>query len=167
MVNANQTAPLLSIRVSPSVSLGFARNFGVRDIIIRMQLNLYAMDVYTSGQFLITVRYNCSSNTFVAPLWSANAVGSGSLAQVIYHNSQDIVTGGDVIVAFYATNAGTGIFSVTQQDLSIVKDLGNAIVGGDGVYPDGPDVITVFATNLSTTAPGPIYSRISWTEAQA
>ena len=167
VVNANQTAPLLSIRVSPSVSLGFARNFGVRDIINRMQLNLYAMDVYTSGQFLITVRYNCSSNTFVAPLWSANAVGSGSLAQVIYHNSQDIVTGGDVIVAFYATNAGTGIFSVTQQDLSIVKDLGNAIVGGDGVYPDGPDVITVFATNLSTTAPGPIYSRISWTEAQA
>lgn len=167
VVNANQTAPLLSIRVSPSVSLGFARNFGVRDIVNRMQLNLYAMDVYTSGQFLITVRYNCSSNTFVAPLWSANQVGSGSLAQVIYHNSQDIVTGGDVIVAFYATNAGTGIFSVTQQDLSIVKDLGNAIVGGDGVYPDGPDVITVFATNLSTTAPGPIYSRISWTEAQA
>lgn len=167
VVNANTTAPLISIRVSPSVSLGFARNFGVRDIINRMQLNLYQMDVYTSGQFLITVRYNCSSNTFVAPLWSANAVGSGSLAQVIYHNSQDIVTGGDVVVAFYATNAGSGVFAVTQQDLQNVKDLGNGIVGGDGVYPDGPDVITLFATNLSTTTPSPIYSRLSWTEAQA
>lgn len=167
IVPQNTTAPLLSIRVSPSVSLGFARNFGVRDIVNRMQLNLYQMDVYTSGQFLITVRYNCASNTFTAPLFSANPVGSGSLAQVIYHNSQDIVTGGDVILAFYATNAGTGIFSVTQQDLAIVKDLGNSIVGGDGVFPDGPDVITVFATNLSSTAPGPIYSRISWTEAQA
>jgi len=167
VVNSNATSPLISIRVSPSVSLGFARNFGVRDIVNRMQLNLAAMDVYTSGQFLITVRYNCSSNTFVAPLWAANQVGSGSLAQVIYHNSQDIVTGGDVVVAFYATNAGTNVFAVTQQDLSNVKDLGNSIVGGDAVYPDGPDVITVFATNLSTTVASPIYTRLSWTEAQA
>ena len=167
VVQPNATSPLVSIRVSPSVSLGFARNFGVRDIINRMQLNLYQMDVYTSGQFLITVRYNCSSNVFVPSLWTANLVGSGSLAQVIYHNSQDIVTGGDVVVAFYATNAGSGVFAVTQQDLSIVKDLGNSILGGDAVYPDGPDVITVFATNLSTTTASPIYSRLSWTEAQA
>jgi hypothetical protein len=157
----------MSIRVAPSVSLGFARNFGVRDIINRMQMNLYQMDVYTSGQFLITVRYNCSSATFQPALWTANLVGSGSLSQVIYHNPNDIVTGGDVVLSYYATNAGTGVFSVTQQDLTIVKDLGNSIVGGDATYPDGPDVITVFATNLSTSTASPIYSRLSWTEAQA
>lgn len=167
VVQPNAASPLVSIRVSPSVSLGFARNFGVRDVINRMQLNLYQMDVYTSGQFLITVRYNCSSNVFNPALWTANSIGSGSLAQVIYHNSQDVVTGGDVVVAFYATNAGAGVFAVTQQDLTIVKDLGNAILGGDAVYPDGPDVITVFAQNLSTTTASPIYSRLSWTEAQA
>lgn len=167
VVQSNQTAPIMSIRVCPSVSLGFGRNFGVRDIINRMQLNLYQMDVYTSGQFLITVRYNCSSNIFQPALWSSNNVGSGSLSQVIYHNPQDIVSGGDVILAFYATNAGTGIFASTQQDLTIVKDLGNCVIGGDSVYPDGPDVITVFATNLSTSTASPIYARLSWNEAQA
>lgn len=170
VVNPNTTVPLLSIRVSPSVSLGFARNYGVREIVNRMQLNLYQMDVYTSGQFLITVRYNCNSNVFTPALWTANAVGSGSLSQVIYHNAQDVVAGGDVVLAFYATNAGAGVFASTQQDLTIVKDLGNSVIGGDGVYPDGPDVITVFATNLSTviTNPGsPVFSRLSWTEAQA
>ena len=166
-IQANQTAPVMSIRVSPSVSLGFARNFGVRDIVNRMQLNLYQMDVYTSGQFLVTIRYNCASTVFQPALWTANLVGSGSLAQVIYHNPQDIVTGGDVVTAFYATNAGTGIFSTTQQDLTIVKDLGNSVIGGDSVYPDGPDVITVFATNLSTSASSPIFARLSWNEAQA
>jgi hypothetical protein len=167
VVIPNTTSPLMSIRVSPSVSLGFARNFGVRDIINRMQMNLYQMDVYTSGQFLITVRYNCSSNTFQPALWTANLVGSGSLSQVIYHNPNDVVTGGDVVLSFYATNAGAGVFSTTQQDLTIVKDLGNSVIGGDSTYPDGPDVITVFATNLSTSTASPIYSRISWTEAQA
>ena len=167
VIQPNATSPIMSIRVSPSVSLGFARNFGVRDIINRMQLNLYQMDVYTSGQFLITVRYNCNSNIFQPALWTSNSVGSGSLSQVIYHNAADLVTGGDVVVAFYATNAGAGVFSTTQQDLSIVKDLGNSIIGGDAVYPDGPDVITVFATNLSTTTASPLYARLSWNEAQA
>lgn len=167
VIQPNATSPIMSIRVSPSVSLGFARNFGVRDIINRMQLNLYQMDVYTSGQFLITVRYNCNSNIFQPALWTANQVGSGSLSQVIYHNAADIVSGGDVVVAFYATNAGTGVFSTTQQDLTIVKDLGNSVIGGDAVYPDGPDVITVFATNLSTTVASPLYARLSWNEAQA
>ena len=167
VVQANVTSPLLSIRVSPSVSSGFARNYGVRDIINRMQMNLYQMDVFNSGAFLITVRYNCSSSIFTPALWTANQVGSGSLSQVIYHTPQDLVTGGDIVVAFYANASGGSFFTATSQDLTIVKDLGNSIPGGDGTYPDGPDTITVFATNLSTSAAQPIYARLSWTEAQA
>jgi hypothetical protein len=167
VVQANTTSPLVSIRVSPSVSAGFARNFGVRDIINRMQMNLYQMDVFNSGPFLVTVRYNCSSNIFTPALWTANTVGSGSLSQVIYHTPQDVVTGGDIILAFYANASGGTNFTSTSADLTVVKDLGNCIPGGDGTYPDGPDTITIFATNLSTTAAQAIYGRISWTEAQA
>jgi hypothetical protein len=163
----NQTSPLVSIRVSPSVSAGFARNFGVRDIINRMQLNLYQMDVFNSGAFLVTVKYNCNSNIFTPALWNANTVGAGSLSQVIYHNPGDIVTGGDVVVAFYANSSGGTNFTATTSDLTVVKDLGNSVLGGDSVYPDGPDCITVFATNLSASIAQALYSRISWTEAQA
>lgn len=167
VVQANATAPLISIRVSPSASNGFARNFGVRDIVMRMQANLYQMDVFNSGPFLITVKYNCASAVFTPALWTANVVGSGSLSQVIYHNPSDIVTGGDVVVAFYANASGGANFTDTSADLSIVKDLGNSVYGGDGVFPDGPDVVTIFATNLSTTTAQALFARISWTEAQA
>jgi hypothetical protein len=167
VVQPNATSPLISLRVSPSASNGFARNFGVRDIIMRMQANLYQMDVFNAGPFLITVKYNCASAVFTPALWTANSVGSGSLSQVIYHNPSDIVTGGDTVVAFYANASGGTFFTATSADLTVVKDLGNSVYGGDGVFPDGPDVITVFATNLSTTGAAPIFSRISWTEAQA
>ena len=167
VVQPNQTAPLISMRVSPSSSNGFARNFGVRDVILRMQAKLYQMDVFNAGPFLVTVKYNCASPAFTPALWTANTVGSGSLSQVIYHNPSDIVTGGDIILAFYANASGGTFFTSTSSDMTVVKDLGNSVYGGDGVFPDGPDVITVFATNLDTRYPNPIFSRISWTESQA
>jgi len=167
VVQPNQTSPLISMRVSPSSSNGFARNFGVRDVILRMQAKLYQMDVFNAGPFLITVKYNCASVAFTPALWTANSVGSGSLSQVIYHNPSDIVTGGDIILAFYANASGGTFFTSTSADMTVVKDLGNSVFGGDGVFPDGPDVITVFATNLDTRYANPIFSRISWTESQA
>jgi hypothetical protein len=167
VVLPNQTAPLISMRVSPSSSNGFARNFGVRDVVLRMQAKLYQMDVYNAGPFLVTVKYNCASATFTPALWTANSVGSGSLSQVIYHNPSDVVTGGDIILAFYANASGGTFFTSTSADMTVVKDLGNSVYGGDGVFPDGPDVITVFATNLDTRYSNPIFSRISWTESQA
>jgi len=167
VVQPNQTAPLISMRVSPSASNGFARNFGVRDIVLRMQAKLYQMDVYNAGPFLVTVKYNCASATFTPALWTANSVGSGSLSQVIYHNPSDLVVGGDIILAFYANASGGTFFTSTSADMTVVKDLGNSVYGGDGVFPDGPDVITVFATNLDTRYSNPIFSRISWTESQA
>jgi hypothetical protein len=54
--------------------------------------------------------------------------------------------------------------------------LGNAIQGGgltntcpttvNGVYPDGPDIITITATNIGAVSSN-ILARLSWTEAQA
>ena len=126
------------------------------------------MSVYTNGSFLLTIKLNGTSTTFTPSNWTANSVGAGSLSQVIYHNPGDSFTGGDTIFAFYANNSGGSTnFNSTDVDLLNVKDLGHSIIGGDGVYPDGPDVLTVLATNLSTTATSALYSRISWTEAQA
>jgi hypothetical protein len=62
-------------------------------------------------------------------------------------------------------------------DLAQVRDLGNAILGGGttasvsttyaGVYPDGPDVMYVCATNVVAAATPSVYARLSWKEAQA
>ena len=104
-----------------------------------------------------------ASGTFVA-------AGGSSLAQVCFHANNTTIAGGENIYGFF-----TNINGATTQDLSLVRDIGNSILGGginltvpttsNNVYPDGPDVITVCATPLVNSSS--INARISWTEAQA
>lgn len=64
----------------------------------------------------------------------------------------------------------------TEIDLSQVRDLGNSILGGGtsntvptsqaNFYPDGPDIIYIVATPLSSTS-STIQARLNWKEAQA
>jgi hypothetical protein len=157
---------LMSVRLSPSVDQGLSGLLGVREIINRMQLTLRQMDAYTTGAaFRIELILNGrpASGTFAS-------VGGSSLAQVAYHAANTTISGGESIYGFFTTNAGA-----TTQDLNQVRDIGNSILGGatslnvpttaTGLYPDGPDVITVVATELGGT--NTINARLSWTEAQS
>ncbi len=186
---AGTTRPLLMIRIAPSVDSANGRNFGVREIINRMQLQLVQMGVYAQGQFLIQGILNpsgISGGGFTAPTsWDSTpgSVGSGSLSQVFYFDStgsynataataSGVVTGGDRIFGFYTENSGGTNFSVTSLDLSKVRDLGTSILSGNGnatnpCYPNGPDVLVITATNLDPSNARNIACRIGWTEAQA
>ncbi len=61
----------------------------------------------------------------------------------------------------------------TVIDLGDLVTLGNSILGGDNVFPDGPDVLTVSARLLedpsavSSANPFTVGGRISWSESQA
>ena len=107
-----------------------------------------------------------------ATTWT-NAVGNAagavnsSLAQIADHGTGAVtVSGGEVVGGYYISNSGS------STDLTSLRDLGNCILGGgstaanSGIYPDGPDTITVVAQNI-----GPVWanisSRLGWTEAQA
>jgi hypothetical protein len=171
------TRALLAIRVAPSVDQGIVAAFGQRELINRMQLVLRTLDLtsLTAGSNIL-VRAFLNSTPTTAATWT-NAVGNvfgaqnSSLAQIAdYVNLGGAtgvqVSGGEVIAGFFV---GTGANSI---DLSSVRDLGNCILGGGGatsatnVYPDGPDTLTIIATNLTST-PTNVATRISWTEAQA
>jgi hypothetical protein len=169
-IGAGVTQPLISIRVAPSVDNGLTGILGNREIINRMQLVLRTMGAFTTGanmSFLISLRLNGRVNggTFAG-------VGGSSLAQVAYHTSGQTISGGEQVFAFFTTTPG-----VTGQDLSTVRDIGNSILGGGNtlaaptsalnVYPDGPDIITLCATNITSVSTNSINARISWTEAQA
>ena len=62
---------------------------------------------------------------------------------------------------------------LTTQALAAVVSLGNAILGGNGTFPDGPDVVTIAATlqedpsSVSITNPYIVSGRLSWSESQA
>jgi hypothetical protein len=169
-VAADATIPLLSIRIAPSADNGLAGVLGAREVVNRMQLTLRSMSCQTTGTnmvFLISLRLNgrVSAGTF-------NAVGGSSLAQVAYHSTGTTISGGENVFGFYTNTPG-----VSAQDLSTVRDIGNSILGGGttntcptnatNLYPDGPDILTICATNITATTTNSINARISWTEAQA
>jgi len=181
---SSQARPLVSIRIAPSVDNGLGRNYGIREIVNHMQLNLSSIGILSSGQFLVQGFLNPASMAGVSIPgdWETTRIPGGSLAQVIYHdgsgvpgttitNPTNTITGGDQVFAFYTENSGGDNLSVTNFDLSKVRDLGTSILSGNGNtsapgYPNGPDILTIVATNLGATT-GNITTRLSWTEAQA
>jgi hypothetical protein len=181
---SSQARPLVSIRIAPSVDNGLGRNYGIREVVNHMQLNLSSIGILSSGQFLIQGFLNPASMSGVSiPTdWETTRIPGGSLAQVIYHdgsgvpgstisNPTNTITGGDQVFAFYTENSGGDNLSVTNFDLSKVRDLGTSILSGNGNssapgFPNGPDILTIVATNLGATT-GNITARLSWTEAQA
>jgi hypothetical protein len=173
-ISSGQSRALFSIRVAPSIDNGVTAVFGARELINRMQLKLVALDVsvvgVTTGTLLVRAYLNGVPST--ATTWT-NAVGNvanianSSLAQIAdYSGGSATVSGGEVTAGFFV---GSGANSI---DLKEVRDLGNSILGGGGptantqIYPDGPDTLTIVATNLSAAAAN-VAGRLSWTEAQA
>jgi hypothetical protein len=131
-----------------------------------MQLTLRSMGIISTGNCLISIILNgrVSGGTFTA-------AGGSSLSQICLHTTGTTITGGETIFSYFV---GPGVFS---QELNLVRDLGNSILGGgntnlaptstSNVYPDGPDIVTIVARNLSVGISTSVNARLSWTEAQA
>ena len=162
---------LMSLRLGPSVDSGQVGLLGVREIVNRMQMSMSQMDTFlqTSTTTPSTARIDLILNGRPASGTFQN-VGGSSLAQVAYHAANTTIVGGESIFSFFTTpnNAWT-------EDLSQVRDIGQSIYGGGttntvsttpaGLYPDGPDVITICANVFAGTSA--VQTRVSWQEAQA
>jgi hypothetical protein len=173
-IATGQSRALFSIRVSPSVDNGLSAAFGSRELINRMQLTLKSLDISIVGISTanVLVRAYLNAVPTTATGWT-NAVGNvrgvinSSLAQIAdYAGGSTTVDGGEVTAGFWVSGTGS-------VDLSNVRDLGNSILGGGGatantqIYPDGPDVLTIVATNFTPVIPVQLQGRLGWTEAQA
>lgn len=191
-VAANATHPIMSLRIAPSVDNGIGRNFGKREVVNTMQLVMKQVEALGTGPFLIEGVLNPTTinhTGLVYPTdWETFNVGSGSLAQVIFHDNTGVLgsggstytpvaatgsySGGDTIFSFYTDNSGGSTNpSVTRFDLDTIRELGTSILSGNGSattpgFPNGPDVLTVVVTNLGSAA-ADVNVRMSWTEAQA
>jgi hypothetical protein len=166
---------LFSIRVAPSVDNGIPAEFGARELINRMQLVLRALDITTraaTSNLLVTAVLNGVPTDTGGAVWRNVIQGSttefnSSLCQIAdYAGGSARVVGGEITGGFFVN-------STTSISLETVRDLGNSILGGGtsspsaNIYPDGPDVLTIVVTNLSTTGSQDVFGRLSWTEAQA
>ena len=152
--------PLISIRLSPSVSEGLTGALGDRDIINRMQLRLQEVGVQTDQLVDVKVLLNGRLNNL-----NFVPVESPSLVQVVEHTSNDTISGGIQVYNFKASG-NQGEEQATNVDVSDLFELSNSILGGDSVFPDGPDILTVAVARL-TGEQTLCSARLSWAEAQA
>jgi hypothetical protein len=154
--------PLLSIRLSPSVSSGLTGKLGDRDVINRMQLRLQEIGISSTQLVDVKLLLNARLNNL-------NFVGvtSPSLCQIVEHTAADTVSGGVQVYNFRAAGgSGVGVEGTTSVNIDELFELSNSILGGDSVFPDGPDILTVAVSRLvgGTTLTS---AKLSWTEAQA
>jgi len=177
-ITTTNTNPIviMAIRIAPAVDNGAIGLLGTKEIINRMQLQLDSLGLYTTGTgYLINLILNgfasgATTGGFIAPIQQPNGITS-SLAQIATNTNAVTVTGGESVFAAYTATSGN-----TTLELSGVRDLGNSILGGGtsnvlpttqaGFYPDGPDILYVVATPLTSTS-STILARLNWKEAQA
>lgn len=166
------------IRLAPSVSNSSVGRLGAKELLNRSQLLLQQCAVAmsrgssTSGE--VVVQGIINPRNFVDATWvSLNGVTNGgqpSFAQVCVKDDITWTAGttyalpGERIFAF-VVNASRADALTTEIDLSGLKELSGASLGGDFKYPDGPDVLAVNAFTQKGDVKGTIQLR--WGEAQA
>jgi hypothetical protein len=174
--NANPYC-LLNIRLAPTADSGIPGEYGVRDLTNHMQLWPLGVDVAASDTVLVSVILNGQLGS-PAPVWTN--VGGNSLTQ--YDDQATIVTGGETVFQGYTQPAparqttynyfgqpvttGTS-YGITTLDLSKIKELNNAILGGFNTYPDGPDTLSVVVTPLNTGLTYYARATLRWQENQS
>ena len=181
---STNTVTAFVMRLAPSVSNQIPGDLGTRDLVNRAQLILQNMVVnYTgaSSRYLIEGVLNPNNVSTTETTWSylynqaqnrsdnPSGAGQPSYTQLagnaaIRYSSVPYAWGGERLFAIpvNATNSGT-------LDLSMVKQLGNSGIPGFNVYPDGPELLAVNITSLTTvgTAGTRGEIQIQWNESQA
>lgn len=109
-VPAGTTRPLLAIRLAPSVDNGLARNFGVRELTNRMQLQLQSMGVQTNGSFRLDGILNPAFISYTAHTTAnmvANRTGGSGTAGQSFITVSDVKGTNGIVPGM--TVSGTGI----------------------------------------------------------
>lgn len=160
-VDLTRPIPLVSLRLAPSVDSGVTGKIGEREIINRMQLALKAAGITTNRDVEAFIILNASPSNL-----DFEKVQNPSLSEIIRHKANDTLQGGTII---YSTKTSAGSADI---DLSALIDMGNCIMGGDSIFPAGPDLITVAIQPQDTSTisgANPMFAsgKITWTESQA
>jgi len=135
-VAAGVTRPLLALRLAPSVDNGIARNFGIRELTNRMQLQMNSIGVTTNGQMRIDAILNPNQifyNTYAPATLAVSrsctgASGSIQLTVTDAAGTNGIVPG--MIVTGGNVGPGAQVATVTANILTLSVPNAGAVSGG-------------------------------------
>ena len=126
-----------------------------------MQLRMKEVAIQTNQLVEVKILINPRLNNL-----NFTSVSSPALTQIIQHTANDTVSGGVQIYNFRAAGGAGGVEGSTSVDIGDLFELSNSILGGDSVFPDGPDILTIAVARL--TGNNTLTSaKLTWTEAQA
>jgi hypothetical protein len=164
---------LFMLRLSPCVSNGIIGDLGTRDLLNRAQLLLQKIDLYCGGSafanagMVVTGILNPSG--LIPTTWSAiNSPQNGSqpsFAQVATTFTGNYVVGSGERIFSTISNAGQNTL-----DLTNLKEICNGVIGGNNMFPDGPDTLLVqvaVPSGAAFSTLSAISINLFWSEAQA
>jgi hypothetical protein len=126
-----------------------------------MQLRLQEIGVSTDRLVDVKLLLNPRLNNL-----NFTGVQAPSLTQIVQHTASDTVSGGVQVYNFRASGGQGGSEQSTTVSVGELFELSNSILGGDSVFPDGPDILTIAVSRL-TDAVTLTSAKMSWSEAQA
>jgi hypothetical protein len=139
-ITAGTARPLLAVRIAPTVDNAIARNFGVRELINRMALQLQSVAVQTNGSYRIDVILNPSY--FAYTNWTAAQLAT-TRTSVTGTNGQSSIT---------VTDSGTlNITGVTGLAIGTLVS-GTGIASGAYITNVNGNVLTLSAPNTNTVS---------------
>jgi hypothetical protein len=165
-VGLASSACAFAIRLAPSVTNGLCGDIGGKELLNRAQLLLQKLEVTSPFNVLTVGILNPTGIIFNSANWvNVNINANGTQPSFVQYYPGNLITG--------TPQPGERVFStIVQQnnqnnlDLSNLKEMSNSVIGGNQNFPDGPDTLVVFLTNLSTSA-GTVQVNLFWSEAQA
>ena len=171
IINTGGSSNIFMLRLSPAVSNGIIGDLGTRDLLNRAQLLLQKIDVYcgtsslANAGMIVTGILNPSG--LVPTLWtSINSPQNGSqpsFAQVCTTFTGNYVVGSGERIFSTISNAGQNTL-----DLTNLKEICNGVIGGNNIFPDGPDTLLVQVSVPSGfNSLNQISINLFWSEAQA
>lgn len=172
-VSASSSSTVLLFRLCPSVSNTIPGNFGDRELINREQCSLDSIEVVNVNGRETEITGILNPTNIGAANYqrtSQQTIGGANLNQKSY---TEAATSGGLLTSGVPEN-GTLAFTYFSDttgtktlDLSDLKNIENSVQGGQNVYPDGPEVLAIYITNLDTGNSGDYDVVLRWKEAGA
>lgn len=169
LINSGSVYNAYMLRLAPSVSNGIVGDIGQRDLLNRAQLLLQRLEIIPTGNTVnITGILNPAGFELSTLNWQ-NVNSSGFGSQPSFTQVAALGPTG----ASYVQGSGERIFSTIAPagaqntiDLSSLKELSNAIIGGNRNFPDGPDTLMIQISAVGGQVSNCL-TNLFWTEAQA
>lgn len=171
-VASSTTNTVLLFRPAPSISNTISGALGDREVLNRSQILLKEISFQSDRKCEVAGVLNATN--IGNPTWiSASSQTVGAATNVYQPSFAQYNTtfttapiGGELLFRFLcpASSSTNGVIQV--QDLSLIKEINNSVIGGDGTYPDGPEVLAIVVANQSNQS-ATVDFAIKWTEAQA